>query len=97
MVSFSLNSKKVFNCFLYFFLDQGITVQSVVQLPHECWLSIIYGVFEDQHQSLMICQDAWENINIFVSVESCFVTVYMFYFGRGKFGAEKKVYPFVLE
>ena len=47
VASFSLNSK-VFNFFLYFFLDQGIIELSVVQLPRECWLSIIYVVIEDQ-------------------------------------------------
>jgi hypothetical protein len=38
--SFSLNSK-VFNFFLYIILDQGIIEESVVQFPHEFWLSII--------------------------------------------------------
>ena len=46
VASFSLNSKKSLD--LYFFLDQVIIEQSVVQLPHECWLSIIYVVIEDQ-------------------------------------------------
>ena len=54
VASFSLNSKKVFNFFLYFFLDQGIIEQSVVQFPRECWLSIIYVVIEDQPQSVVI-------------------------------------------
>jgi hypothetical protein len=36
VASFSLNSKKVFNSFLYSFLDQGIIEKSVVQFPHEC-------------------------------------------------------------
>jgi hypothetical protein len=38
---------KVFNFFLYSFLDQGIIEKSVVQFPRECWLSIIYVVIED--------------------------------------------------
>ena len=38
---------KVFNFFLYSFLDQGI-IEKSVQFPHECWLSIIYFVIEDQ-------------------------------------------------
>ena len=48
VASFSLNSKKVLNFFLYSFLDQGIIEKSVVQFPHECWLSIIYVVIADQ-------------------------------------------------
>ena len=47
VASFSLNSKKVFNFFLYSFLDQGIIEKSVVHFPREYWLSIIY-VIEDQ-------------------------------------------------
>jgi hypothetical protein len=47
VASFSLNSK-VFNFFLYSFLDQGIIEKSVVQFSHECWLSIIYVVIENQ-------------------------------------------------
>jgi hypothetical protein len=47
VASFSLNSK-VFNFFLYFFLDQGIIEESVVQLPCLCGLSIVYVVIEDQ-------------------------------------------------
>jgi hypothetical protein len=46
VASFSLKSKKSLD--LYFFLDQVIIEQSVVQLPHECWLSIIYVVIVDQ-------------------------------------------------
>jgi hypothetical protein len=48
VASFSFNSKKVFNFFLYSFLDRGIIEKSVVHFPHECWLSIIYVVIEDQ-------------------------------------------------
>ena len=48
VASFSLNSKKVFNFFLYSFLVQGIIEKSVVQFPRECWLSIIYVFIEDQ-------------------------------------------------
>jgi hypothetical protein len=49
VASFSLNAKlNVFNFFLYFFLDQGIIESSVLQLPCECWLSIIYVAIEDQ-------------------------------------------------
>ena len=50
VASFSLNSKNVFN----FFLDQVIIEQSVVQLPCQLWLSIIYIVNEDQPQSMVI-------------------------------------------
>ena len=45
---FPLNSKNVFNFFLYSFLDQGIIEKNAVHFPHECWLSIIYVVIEDQ-------------------------------------------------
>ena len=83
VASFSVNYKKVLNLFLYFFLDQGIIEKSVVQFPRECWLSIIYFVIEDQPQSMVISQDAWENFNIFISVEACFVTNYMVNFGEG--------------
>jgi hypothetical protein len=48
VASFSLNSKKVFNFFLYSFLDKDIIEESVVQFPCEGWLSIIYVVIEDQ-------------------------------------------------
>ena len=48
VASFSLNSKKIFSFFLYSFLDQGIVEKSVVQFPHECWLSIFYFVIQDQ-------------------------------------------------
>ena len=48
VASFSLNSKKVLYFFLYSFLDQRIIEKSVVQFPHECWLSIIYFVTEGQ-------------------------------------------------
>jgi hypothetical protein len=48
VVSFSLNSKKSSNFFLYSFLEQGVIEKSVVQFPRECWLSIIYVVIEDQ-------------------------------------------------
>ena len=47
VASFSL-TLKVFNFFLYSFLDQGIIEKSVVRFPCECWLSIIYFVIEDQ-------------------------------------------------
>ena len=83
VASFSLNSKKIFNFLLYSYLDQCIIEQSVVQFPHECWLSIIYVVIEDQPQSMVICQDAKDNFNIFVYVEACIVTHYMVYFGGG--------------
>ena len=42
VASFSLNSKKVLNFFLYSFLVQGIIEKSVVQFPRECWLSVIF-------------------------------------------------------
>jgi hypothetical protein len=48
VASFSLNSKKVLNLFLYFFLDQGIIEKGVVKFPHKCLLFIIYFVVEDQ-------------------------------------------------
>ena len=83
VASFSLNSKKVLNFFLYSFLDQGIIEKSVVQFPRECWLSIIYVVTEEQPQSMVVRQDAWDDFNIFVSVEACFVTKYMVNFGEG--------------
>jgi hypothetical protein len=45
VASFSLNSKR---SLIYFILDQEISEWSVVQFPCECWLSIIYVVFEDR-------------------------------------------------
>ena len=48
VASFSLNSKKVLNFFLYSFLDRGINEKSIIQFPRESWLSIIYIVIEDQ-------------------------------------------------
>jgi hypothetical protein len=47
VASFSLNSKKSLIS-LFFFLDQVIIEESVVQLPCICGLSIIYVVFEVQ-------------------------------------------------
>ena len=46
-LSFSLNPK-VFNVFLYIFLDQVIIEKSIVQLPHICGLSVVFVVIEDQ-------------------------------------------------
>ena len=51
--SFSLNSK-VFNLFLYFFLDQVTIEYSAVQLPCVCGLSVVFIVIEDQPQSVVI-------------------------------------------
>jgi hypothetical protein len=53
VASFSL-TLKVFNFFLYSFLDQGIIEKSVVRFPRECWLSIISVFIEDQPYSMRI-------------------------------------------
>jgi hypothetical protein len=45
--SFLLNSK-VFNFFLYYFLDQVIIEQGIVQLPYVCGFSVVFVVIEDQ-------------------------------------------------
>jgi hypothetical protein len=51
--SFSLNSK-VFNFFLYFFLDHVIIAWGVVQLPCVCGLSVVFVAIEDQPYSIVI-------------------------------------------
>jgi hypothetical protein len=44
--SFSLNCKSLL--FLYFSLDQFIIEWIVLQLPHVCWLSVVFVAIEDQ-------------------------------------------------
>ena len=54
VASFSSNSKKVFNFFLYFFLDQVTVEYSIIQLQHVCKISIIHVAIEDPLLSMVI-------------------------------------------
>jgi hypothetical protein len=52
--SFSLNSKKSLISFDISSLTKVSLSRGFIQLPCECWLSIIYFVIEDQPQSVVI-------------------------------------------